>query len=574
MLIRRNDEDGIALVTVLLVTMVLMLAVAGSMAYAIGSQPLSRHDQDWNAALAAAEGGIDDYIFRLNENDQYYLYSATNLPPDGNQAFTTWVSVPNSATSAAMRYTVDTTNLTSQGAILLTSTGRSGSVTRSVQATIRRRSFIDYVYFTDYETFDPASYPISGSTYTAVQAQANCARHFFDVPTRGSQCADLNFVTGDTINGALHSNDAILVCGNPVFTGNVTTSYNVAPKYRANSGCSPNNPSFKPGDPKFAAVLTMPPNDVAVKAQTDPTLAGTGCLYTGPTAITLNSSGTMNVTSPFTKSSNCTTGNNVALPPNGVIYVQNVPSATTDANYTAGCLTHTQIVPSGTGAVVQHPLGYPQLGDITTYGCRNGDVFLQGTLKGRLTIAADSNIELIGNITYAGGVGGNDILGLVANNYIEIYHPVGYAVGSTPPAGYCNGGTVNGSGVITNNNNTYCNLDDLVQATPTTSFNNPTIQAALLVVAHSFRVQNYNYGDSSWTGGTLGTITINGAIAQKYRGVVGQTGGSSNSGFLKNYNYDQRLSYQSPPHFLSPVASAWRIATWIEQKAAFAWNAP
>ena len=339
-------------------------------------------------------------------------------------------------------------------------------------------------------------------------------------------------------------------------------------------GCSPNNPSFKPGDPKFAAALTMPPNDVAVKAQTDPTLAGTGCLYTGPTAITLNSSGTMNVTSPFTRSSNCTTGNNVALPPNGVIYVQNVPSATTDANYTAGCLTHTQIVPSGTGAVVQHPLGYPQLGDITTYGCRNGDVFLQGTLKGRLTIAADSNIELIGNITYAGGVGGNDILGLVANNYIEIYHPVGYANGTAPPSGYCNGGTINaGTGAMTNNN-TYCNLDDLVQATPTTSFNNPTIQAALLVVAHSFRVQNYAYGDSSWTGGTLGTITINGAIAQKYRGVVGQTGGSSNSGFLKNYNYDQRLSYQSPPHFLSPVASAWRIATWIEQKAAFAWNAP
>ena len=104
-----------------------MLAVAGSMAYAIGSQPLSRHDQDWNAALAAAEGGIDDYIFRLNENDQYYLYSATNLPPDGNQAFTTWVAVPNAATSAAMRYTVDTTNLTSQGAILLTATGRSGN---------------------------------------------------------------------------------------------------------------------------------------------------------------------------------------------------------------------------------------------------------------------------------------------------------------------------------------------------------------------------------------------------------------------------------------------------------------
>jgi hypothetical protein len=573
MLIRRNDEDGIALVTVLLVTMVLMLVVAGTMAYAIGSQPLSKHDQDWNSALAAAEAGIDDYIFRLNENDQYYLYSATSLPPDGNQAFTTWVTVPHSATNASMRYTVNTANLTSQGAILLTATGRSGSVTRSVQATIRRRSFIDYVYFTDYETFDPASYPIAGSSYTAAQAQTNCARHYYDVPGRNAtNCIDLNFITGDTINGALHSNDAILICGNPVFTGNVTTSYNVSPRYRTNSGCSPNNPSFKPGYPKYAAPLTMPPNNVAVKAETDPLLGGTGCLYTGPTAITLNSSGTMNVTSPFTKLTNCGTGANVALPPDGVIYVQNVPSAAGDANFTAGCLTHTQLQPSGVGAVVQHPLGLPQLGDITTYGCRNGDVFLQGTLKGRLTIASDNNIEIVGNTTYAGGIGGNDLLGLVANNYIEIYHPVGYADGTKPPAGYCNGGSINGSGVISNNNN-YCNLDDLFLATPTTSFNNPTIQAALLAVAHSFRVQNYDSGDASWSGGSLGTITLNGAIAQRYRGVVGQTG-STSSGFLKSYNYDQRLSYQSPPHFLSPVASAWHIATWIEQKPAFAWNAP
>ena len=45
----------------------------------------------------------------------------------------------------------------------------------------------------------------------------------------------------------------------------------------------------------------------------------------------------MNVVSPFTRSSNCSHRNNLALPANGVIYVQNVPSATADPNYTAGC---------------------------------------------------------------------------------------------------------------------------------------------------------------------------------------------------------------------------------------------
>ena len=66
-------------------------------------------------------------------------------------------------------------------------------------------------------------------------------------------------------------------------------------------------------------------------------------------------------------------------------------------------------------------------------------------------------------------------------------------------------------------------------------------------------MQNYQYGDN-----TLGTITLYGAVAQKYRGTVG-TGGST--GYLKAYTYDQRMKYQSPPFFLNPVDSAWQIVT-------------
>ena len=69
-----------------------MLAVA-TVDYAVGSQNISHHDQNWNAALAAAEAGIDDYIFRLNENGNYWQYNAGNLPPDGNKAFIQYVPV-------------------------------------------------------------------------------------------------------------------------------------------------------------------------------------------------------------------------------------------------------------------------------------------------------------------------------------------------------------------------------------------------------------------------------------------------------------------------------------------------
>jgi hypothetical protein len=49
---------------------------------------------------------------------------------------------------------------------------------------------------------------------------------------------------------------------------------------------------------------------------------------------------------------------------------------------------------------------------------------------------------------------------------------------------------------------------------------------------------------------------VNGAIAQKFRGPVGTTGGT---GFLKDYNYDDRLRYLEPPHFLDPVEAAWHV---------------
>ena len=69
MLIRmRHEERGFVMVTVLLVTFVLLLATTAILDRAVGSQFVSRHDQDWNAALAAAEAGIDDYLYRTNNS--------------------------------------------------------------------------------------------------------------------------------------------------------------------------------------------------------------------------------------------------------------------------------------------------------------------------------------------------------------------------------------------------------------------------------------------------------------------------------------------------------------------------
>jgi hypothetical protein len=284
-------------------------------------------------------------------------------------------------------------------------------------------------------------------------------------------------------------------------------------------------------------------------------VGGGGCLYTGPTAITFNAAGTITVDSPFSKNTmngcpvNTWTGSGARpgpvtgnLPVNGVIYVQDVPASSTDVNYTANCPYSVRFQNSASNPLRGHPLGYPQANDITTYNCRSGDVFVSGTVKGQVTVAASNNVDITGNLMYVGDTTGqgapnsSDLIGLVANNFVEVYHPVNSA-GTNLPTAFPS-----------------C-------STPTAGPSCATIDAAILSVQHSLRVQNYR------SGAALGSLTINGAFAQRFRGIIGTfSGGTLATGYAKNYRYDQRLRRMSPPKFLDPVTAAWQVSTWAELK--------
>ena len=144
---------------------------------------------------------------------------------------------------------------------------------------------------------------------------------------------------------------------------------------------------------------------------------------------------------------------------------------------------------------------------------------MSGNYSGQLTIAAENDIIINGNLKNTGG----GLLGLIADNFVRVYHPC------TPSKS--GGQGTNGSG----------------------SLENPTIDAAILTINHSFIVDNYNCGEQ------LGNLTVEGAIAQKFRGPVGTFGGNGSTGYYKNYNYDDRLRYVEPPDFLEPIQSAWIV---------------
>ena len=163
-----------------------------------------------------------------------------------------------------------------------------------------------------------------------------------------------------------------------------------------------------------------------------------------------------------------------------------------------------------------------------------------GNYSGQLTIAAENDIVIDGNITRA------EQLQRPARAGRQQLRPR-LAPGLRADRPRCTNGTVseelaNGDCDKDNDGNRGVN--------GTGSLQNPQIDAAILAIDHSFIVDHYDCGSS------LGTLTVNGAIAQKFRGAVGTTGGT---GYIKDYNYDDRLRYQEPPHFFDPVQSAWHV---------------
>jgi Tfp pilus assembly protein PilX len=606
---RHPADEGFALMTVLIGMLALTVVLIATLGYVANSLPVSKRGQDAAGALQAAQAGIDDFLARIATCDSYwqdgrnssgtYVAGAsspcrrTSVNPalsvgtpgaDTAASATGWAVLPLSTAVTPSQYHVDEVASPATGVDVVTvrSTGRvvvSGKrVKRTLEVNLTKPRILDYIYYTDKESSDPAlvmrrfpprvtasgdgDYP--RATYSGVSATeaAKCDRYWYaaggtagrsDAPTESltwsrsdgsspqsrpasSYSCDIQFSSIDTIDGSLHTNDAILLDG-PLFKGETTSAWpagaSPAPTsgawYRVAPGGS--GPSSAGTTPKYRAPITLPDSNAALKSATDPATGGLdGCLYSGPTRIVLKSNGTMDVTSPYTTSTNagCTTGSptapglsltqNVPLPGNGVVYVDRT---------TAGCSGK----PTGT-----YPLSSS---DVTSYDCASGDVFLEGTLKGQLTIASKNDIVVTGNVTYASGSTGSDVLGLVAEGDVEVYHPV--SCSSPAPAGYtCT---------------SFTNL-------PTT-LSSVTINAAILSVKHSFTVQNYDRGAK------LGTLTVAGGIYQAFRGPVGTSGGGGGTGYAKAYSYDTRLKALPPPSFLNPVSSSWLAQSYAEIKVPY-----
>ncbi|MGZ8801208.1 MAG: pilus assembly PilX N-terminal domain-containing protein [Mycobacterium sp.] len=559
---RLNDERGFTMITTILALFTISILSVAAIAAANGDIGLARKDQDDKQAYAAAEAGINDYLAHLDQDSNHWAQCtgpAGNPFPGINQQFTgtppagrKWRDVPGTTASKYSielipRRTVqppetsaptscDTANPVSSmidgGNVTIRSTGLANGKKKAIVASFRRTGFLDFIYFTDLENQDPTYLDLTalgqtqsrsgtapgytGQTYRQWAADF-CDRYRWGPAGRGSGQWTGQFKTGPGANDwsgnvTLDTRDA---CGEITFGTND----------QVNGPFHSNDDIQVCGSPEFGRTT----NNDKVEIQGDDWHSNCGS------------------SNPVFRPSLTKHASRLDLPPSNASIQQVADPAFQFNGLTTlkldGANVTVQNAQRNGGA--QYTTALPANGVIyvknisCTYGYKPDDTENQdpncgtarisGNYNRDLTIATQDDI-IVDDTVKRTTDSSSAVLGLVADNFIRVWHPV-----NKDSNGNCTG-----------------NRSD----TP----KDVRIDAAILSLKHSFTVDNYNCGSS------LGTLNVNGVIAQKHRGIVAT--GSGGTGYLKNYVYDDRLKYRAPPYFLDPVQSSWRILRQSEQSPA------
>jgi hypothetical protein len=534
---RRDSEAGFTMVSVILgLSLVVALSIVAVTAVS-GDIHSNRRDLDHKRAFEAAKAGVNDYIYHLHKDNSYWTdcteveppknavnqvgstakrravpgntggsYAIELLPAEGQ---TTYSQCSRADPAGSM---LEPSGLL-KGTFRIRSTGFSNGVSVPIVATFKPATFLDYVYFTQRETLDPVTYGFKDGSTQLLSAEKQCSKTLEAKPPEGGRnevpiegtwnptryCVTISFANSDSVNGPMHTNDTFVVCGYPTLGRSAADPIEVSARPRgwyatsevthSGSGCNGDDRNFKGTFTASSPVLTPPPSNSELSVIA-------GLKFTDQVHICLSGE-SMTVGAGKT----CTESVEYSgpIPGNGVVYVE---SGTCEARYSPFTAT------------------YP-----SPSGC--GNAYVHGTYSGQLTIATKNDIIIDGDLIHSG----EGVLGLVANNFVRIYHP--FTEDNNPEHSAetglreCHNGH-DGPGEIT----------DL------------RIDAAILAINHSFIVDHYDCGNS------LGTLTVNGAIAQMYRGPTGLTNGV---GYSKSYNYDDRLRFIQPPSFIQPKESDWVI---------------
>jgi len=487
----------------LVVLLVGSLLTAAAFAAATEDIALTRTYTSQQSAYAAAVAGVNEYKYQMSANPNYWntCPSATGVKVPGSSEETysvkTLPATGHAKCESGKQATIVEASGSASGTFRIESTGKAGNKERSIVATFTHPGFINYVFLSNYEIEDPV---------TKSPEPSDCEHYYKERQEKGiKDCPAIEWINGDHVEGPFHTNDsaAIQASGEAPTFGR--EGHNDA--IEMNGGHYGGTPAIRgKGYTESAGTLLPPETDSEL-------LEGAEYKFTGRTIIELKT-GTPN-TMAITLSSGAKETKN--FPKNGVVFVQDSAK---------GC-----------------PIKYTPFLTKYTGDTECGNVYVKGSYTESLTIAAANDVIIVGSLTTTSEASGQPTgaatLGLIATNFVRVYHPVKESC-----SGKCEANSVT------------CNAENATAAEAPKEFGvsleNPVIDAAILSTKHSWIVDNFTCGKN------LGYLYVWGSIAQFWRGRVTKGGGGG--GYYKSYNYDDRLATNQPPSFLAPsTTGGWHI---------------
>jgi Tfp pilus assembly protein PilX len=527
-----RDEQGFAMIFALMVLVISSLLVAAALAATTEDSHLNQTYLNQQKAYVAAQAGIDEYKYQLNTNPNYWIAcpKAENVTVPGTTDETYTVKTLHSEghtqkeceEGKKQTAIIEAANSAS-GTFRIESTGTAGAAcrakeacTRTIVATLKHPGFLNYVFLSNFEVEDPS---------TIEPVPTNCAHYYKERLEKGwtGECPSISWIGPDELNGPFHTNDAAQICAfggeSPTFgrTSEDIIEMNTAPGHYTASGCT-GTVNMKGKYVTNGPTLLPPETDNEL-------LEAAGIRFKGRTVIELKEGSPKNqmvVTTFNFSTKKFETGAAQNFPENGVIFVENEISCSLKYS------------PFKNDKLYEEEEKEP--------GVACGNVYIKGKYTESLTVASQNDVIINGNIEttheVSGKPTGGATLGLIANNFVRLYHPV--TAGSRNSRGECNSENQNSS----------------EDPRRWGALNEPVIDAAILSTTHSWIVDNFMCGDNF--GGSLGNLTVWGAIAQFWRGRVTRT--ASGIPYAKSYNYDDRLATNQPPNFLAPTSnSSWKV---------------
>lgn len=534
-----NLDAGDLAVTIAVIA-VLLLALIPLVTYSATTNllPLTRGNQDYQSALAAAESGVSNFINVVNQN--------TSTPPS-SLSTASWVRVTGSANEY---YYYTSTYQLSNDTFKIQSTGIALHGAQTQTRTIR-------------ETITPVSFTSFELYYSSMQIAPGLASQVTGSP---SYWTLNNLPPGNTSPGTFYTN------GN-YFLNQKTSFLHPPSGVTLETGGQPTPPPGQPSSPfctnsgwfnlnnsqcgagttpitsTSSPIKLVPPVSFPTTLNTKALISAAqsfGCYYVGPTEITFatppnSTQPTFYVYSPETPLSPTATGaTNYNVCGGGALdnypggaAISGSPGAFASA-FTSGLIYVDQASSSQCTNAISS--------DIPTYYYNNnpcdGTAIVNGTTGGQINVTAADAVVVDGDLVYAdctgSAVGNNDVTGLAATSNIEIptdtwQVPPPLSGGNYPRPNACSSvtGTLPTTGAI--------------------------VMGALFALNGSvIPISNSNCSKTLFS-----QIEFYGSIATLNAGLNGfptSTYQCTNAHFNNSLTYDNRLATLIPPNFPFPVA--------------------